>query len=219
MTSTPRKRVGILISGRGSNMRALVEAARDPTFPAEVAVVISNRPQAAGLAWAREQGLPTEIIDHKHYAERSTFDAELDRCLASAGVELVCCAGFMRLMTALLVQKWEGRMLNIHPSLLPLFRGLDPQKQALEAGVRISGCTVHYVVPEMDAGPIVAQAAVQVDPDDTPDTLAARILEAEHRLYPHAVRLVASGDVRLEQGRVRICAGPPSSSPLYSPPF
>jgi phosphoribosylglycinamide formyltransferase-1 len=212
-----RKRIGILISGRGSNMRSLVEASRDPAYPAEVVVVVSNRPDAPGLAWAQQEGLQTLVIDHKDFASREQFDAALHGALTNAGAEIVCCAGFMRLMTPELVTRWEGRMLNIHPSLLPAFRGLNPQEQALAAGVRISGCTVHYVVPEMDAGPIIAQAAVPVLGSDTPATLASRILAAEHKLYPHALRLVASGEVWLEQGRTRVPREAGPDTVLFSP--
>ena len=212
-----RKRVGILISGRGSNMMALVEASRAADYPAEIVIVISNRPEAAGLAWAHRQGLATEAVDHKAYERREDFEAQIHRALSAAEVDLVCCAGFMRLMTAGFVDQWHGRMLNIHPSLLPLFKGLHTHEQALAAGVKIAGCTVHFVVPEMDSGPIIAQAAVPVFDGDTPESLADRILVAEHQLYPHALRLVASGAARLEGGRV-IVAGPVNqTSMLFSP--
>jgi phosphoribosylglycinamide formyltransferase-1 len=204
--STKKKRVGILISGRGSNMMALVEAARAADYPAEIAAVICNAPDAAGLAWARAQGLPARAIDHKAYPSREAFDSTVHAALTEAGVELVALAGFMRIQSAGFVAQWQGRQLNIHPSLLPLFKGLHPHRQALDAGVKISGCTVHFVTTEMDSGPIVAQAAVPVLDGDTPDTLAARVLAAEHRLYPHALALVASGRARLEDGRVRIDA-------------
>jgi phosphoribosylglycinamide formyltransferase-1 len=204
--STKKKRVGILISGRGSNMMALVEAARAADYPAEIAAVICNAPDAAGLAWARAQGLPARAIDHKAYPSREAFDSTVHAALTEAGVELVALTGFMRIQSAGFVAQWQGRQLNIHPSLLPLFKGLHPHRQALDAGVKISGCTVHFVTTEMDSGPIVAQAAVPVLDGDTPDTLAARVLAAEHRLYPHALALVASGRARLEDGRVRIDA-------------
>jgi phosphoribosylglycinamide formyltransferase 1 len=199
-----KKRVGILISGRGSNMMALVEAARAPDYPAEIAAVISSRPDAPGLAWATARKLPTLALDHKAYTSREAFDDAVHAALTDAGVELVALAGFMRLQSAGFVAKWAGRQLNIHPSLLPLFKGLHPHKQALDAGVKTSGCTVHFVTAEMDAGPIVAQAAVPVLDSDTPDTLAARILVAEHKLYPLALSLVASGRARLEDGCVWI---------------
>jgi phosphoribosylglycinamide formyltransferase-1 len=212
-----KKRVAVLISGRGSNMIALVEAARARDYPAEVVAVISNRPEAPGLAWAREQGIATRAIDHKAHPCREDFESELISALTTHRVDLVCLAGFMRLLSAGFADAWHGRMLNIHPSLLPCFKGLDPQAQALAAGVRITGCTVHFVVPEMDSGPIVAQAAVPVGPADTPESLAARILRAEHKLYPHALRLVASGAARLEGGRVLIEQALNQTAELFSP--
>jgi phosphoribosylglycinamide formyltransferase 1 len=186
-----KKRVGILISGRGSNMMALVKAASAPDYPAEIVVVISSQPDAAGLAWAQQRGLPTAAIHHKAFTSREAFDDAIHAELIKASVDLVALAGFMRIQSAGFVARWQGRQLNIHPSLLPLFKGLHPHKQALDAGVKISGCTVHFVTAEMDSGPIVAQAAVPVLDGDTPDTLAERIIVAEHRLYPHALALVA----------------------------
>jgi phosphoribosylglycinamide formyltransferase-1 len=212
-----KKCVAILISGRGSNMMALVEAARDGDYPAEIVTVISSRPEAPGLAWARSQGLPALAIDHKAYASREAFDAAIGNALGEAGAEFVALAGFMRIQSPGFVRKWLGRQLNIHPSLLPLFKGLHPQRQALQAGVRISGCSVHFVTEEMDAGPIVAQAAVAVHEGDTEDALAERILIAEHRLYPQALSLVASGRARLEDERVMLDAVINSSDVLYSP--
>jgi phosphoribosylglycinamide formyltransferase-1 len=194
--SVPR-RVGILISGRGSNMKALVEAAAKPGYPARIVTVISNRADAAGLAVAEAAGIRTQVLPHKDYPDRAAFDAALDDALHAEKVEIVCLAGFMRLFTAEFVERWRGRMLNIHPSLLPAFPGLHPQRQALDAGVRFSGCTVHFVTPVMDSGPIVAQAAVPVHPGDTAETLEARILKAEHRLYPMALGLVATGKARM----------------------
>lgn len=194
---TEKKRIAILISGRGSNMQALAEAASAPDYPAEVALVISNRPDAPGLAWAKEHGLPTLVLDHTRYESRAHFEGQLQSVLELSKVELIALAGFMRLMTADFVTHWQGRMINIHPSLLPAFKGLNTHEQALAAGVRLSGCTVHFVVPEMDAGPIVGQAAVPVRPDDTPETLAARVLAAEHRLYPRMLALIAQGQVRM----------------------
>lgn len=202
--SVPKKRVAVLISGRGSNMMALVEASRAADFPAEIVLVGSNRLDAAGLAWARGQGLPTAAIDHRAFPSREAFDQAIDTALKAAGVDLVALAGFMRLQSRGFAEAWAGRQINIHPSLLPLFKGLHPQRQALAAGVRLSGCTVHFVTPELDSGPIIAQAAVPVLPDDTEETLSARILAAEHRLYPEALRLVAAGAARLEGGRVVI---------------
>ena len=189
-----RRRVGILISGRGSNMAALLEAARDPAYPAEIVVVVSNRPDAGGLERARAAGIAAEVVDHKLYADREAFDAALDRVLREHRVELVCLAGFMRILTPAFVEAWAGRMLNIHPSLLPQFKGTDTHARALEAGVAKHGCSVHFVTPEHDSGPIVAQAEVPVLPGDTPETLAARVLEQEHLLYPRALATVARGE-------------------------
>ncbi|MCG8559185.1 MAG: phosphoribosylglycinamide formyltransferase, partial [Hyphomicrobiales bacterium] len=174
----PRKRVGVLISGRGSNMQALIAACRAPDYPAEIVLVVSNRPGAPGLAHAEAAGIATQTVDHKAFATREAFETELDGALRAAQVEIVCNAGFMRLLTGWFVERWRDRQLNIHPSLLPAFKGLDTHQRAIAAGVRIAGCTVHFVRTEMDAGPIVAQAAVPVRADDTPDTLAARVLEA-----------------------------------------
>jgi phosphoribosylglycinamide formyltransferase-1 len=187
-----RRRVAILISGRGSNMRALIEAARAPDYPGEIVLVVSSVPDAEGLAFARAAGIRTDITDKTRFgrsdADREAYDAELDATLERAQVEFICLAGFMRILSTAFVRKWEGRIINIHPSLLPAFRGLKPQAQALAAKVTVSGCTVHYVVPELDAGPTIAQAQVPVLPSDTVETLSDRILEAEHRLYPEALR-------------------------------
>ena len=184
-----RIRVGILISGRGSNMRALIEAARAPDFPGEIALVLSSRPDAAGLDVAASAGIPTAVVDQTRFGrDRAAFDAALDRELRSAQVEFICLAGFMRILTEGFVRSWTGRVINIHPSLLPAFRGLHPQKQALEAGVSETGCTVHHVVPELDAGPSILQARVPVLPGDTVESLSTRILAAEHATYPLALR-------------------------------
>jgi phosphoribosylglycinamide formyltransferase-1 len=194
-----KRRVAILISGRGSNMAALIEAAMEADFPAEIAVVISNRGDAGGLEKAKASGIPTVVIESKPFGkDRAAFEAALQPALDQYKVDLICLGGFMRLFTGEFVQRWYGRMLNIHPSLLPSFPGLDPHGQALSAGVKISGATVHFVIPETDAGPILMQGAVAICDDDTPDALAARILAIEHRIYPEALRLVASGRVRLE---------------------
>lgn len=197
-----KKRVAILISGRGSNMQALVEAARDPAYPAEIALVISNRPEAPGLEIARSMGVTTVAIDHKAYATRPAFEARLHSTLLDAKIDLLCNAGFMRLLTGGFVDRWHNRHLNIHPSLLPAFPGLDTHQRALDEGVRITGCTVHFLRLEMDTGPIVAQAVVEVVPGDTAESLGARVLSAEHRLYPHALRLVASGAARVENHEI-----------------
>jgi phosphoribosylglycinamide formyltransferase-1 len=191
-----RKRVAILISGRGSNMAALIEAAQAPDYPAEIALVVSNRPDAGGLALARAAGITTALLDHKPFGkDRAAFDSALQAILDQHRIELICLAGFMRLFTAEFTQRWYGRMLNIHPSLLPAFPGLDPHGQALRAGAKTSGATVHFVIAETDAGPIVMQESVPVYPDDTPDTLAARVLGVEHRIYPRALRDLAEGRV------------------------
>jgi phosphoribosylglycinamide formyltransferase-1 len=213
-----KRRVAILISGRGSNMTALVEAASAQDFPAEIVVVISNKADALGLAKARNSGVPVVAIESKPFGpDRAGFEAKLQSALDQYRVDLICLGGFMRLLTAGFVQRWHGRMLNIHPSLLPSFPGLDPHGQALRAGVKISGATVHFVIPETDAGPIVMQGAVAVRDDDTPETLAARILEIEHRIYPDALRLVASGKAQLEGAICKTAAyGSPDDS-LISP--
>lgn len=191
---TARKRVAVLISGRGSNMAALIEAAKDPAYPAEIALVVSNRPDAAGLERARSAGLATATVDHVPFGkDREAFERALQAVLAAHRIELVCLAGFMRLLTPWFVTHWSGRMLNIHPALLPAFKGLDTHRRAIEAGAKRHGATVHLVVPEMDSGPIVAQESLAVLPGDTPETLAARVLEIEHRLYPQALRLLAEG--------------------------
>jgi phosphoribosylglycinamide formyltransferase 1 len=213
-----KRRVAILISGRGSNMAALIEAARAKDYPAEIAVVISNRAEAAGLDRAKAGGIATEVIESKPFGkDRGAFEAVLEQELRKHRIELICLGGFMRLFTAEFVQRWYGRMLNIHPSLLPSFPGLDPHGQALKAGVKISGATVHFVIPETDAGPIVMQGAVPVCDDDTADTLSARILTVEHRIYPEALRLLASGRLKLEGELCRIEGGADGGEPLISP--
>lgn len=215
--SAARKRVAVLISGRGSNMMSLVEAARSADFPAEIALVASNRPDAAGLAWAASKGLATLAVDHKRFSTRDAFEAELNAGLDAHRIELVCLAGFMRLVTPGFVARWLDRMINIHPSLLPAYKGLHTHERVLADGARITGCTVHFVRAEMDTGPIIAQAAVPVRSDDTPDILSARVLAAEHVLYPHALRLVASGSTAVNDDHVRLAGEPPVAPPLYSP--
>jgi phosphoribosylglycinamide formyltransferase 1 len=214
-----RKRVAILISGRGSNMAALVAAARSPDYPAEVAVVLSSRPDAGGLQRAGVEGVATAVVDHTSFGtDRAAFEQAVQAHLDAHGADLVCLAGFMRLLTPAFVTRWRGRMLNIHPALLPSFRGVHTHEQALAAGVRIHGATVHYVVPEVDAGPIIAQAAVPVLDGDTPDTLAGRVLAAEHRLYPLALGLVAGGEASLTpQGTVRCAAAVAPDARLIVP--
>lgn len=216
MTQT-KIRTAVLISGRGSNMMSLVEAARVADYPADIISVISNRPDAPGIAWAAAQGIATLVIDHKAFASRQAFEAELDKALVASGAEIVALAGFMRLMTPGFVGRWQSRMINIHPSLLPNFKGLNTHEQALDAGVKIAGCTVHYVRAEMDTGPIIAQAAVPVISGDTPARLATRVLAAEHRLYPAALRLVALGRTRVENEKVILSEDVNDSPPLFSP--
>jgi phosphoribosylglycinamide formyltransferase-1 len=202
MTNPAKSRTAVLISGRGSNMQALVEAARDPAYPAEIALVISNRPDAPGLAWAAQQGIPSLALDHTRYESREHFEGQLQSMLELSKIDLIALAGFMRLMTSPFVERWRGRMINIHPSLLPAFKGLHTHEQVLAAGGRISGCTVHFVTPVMDDGPIIGQAAVPVLTGDTPEALAARVLAAEHKLYPAALALVACGQAALNGNAV-----------------
>ena len=205
-----RLKTAILISGRGSNMQALVDAAAEPEYPAEIVRVISNVPGAGGLERAAEAGIATKAIDHRDFDGRAPFEDALHAELIEAGVELVCLAGFMRLLTADFVERWLDRMINIHPSLLPSYKGLHTHERVLAEGVRFTGCTVHFVRPAMDAGPIIVQAAVPVLPDDDADTLAARVLSAEHRCYPHALRLVAEGRTSIVDETVIVdgAAGP-----------
>jgi phosphoribosylglycinamide formyltransferase-1 len=213
-----KRRVAILISGRGSNMSALIAATRQQDFPAEIVVVIANRADAGGLERAAAAGIPTLTIESKRFGrDRAGFEAVLQSALEQHNTELICLGGFMRLFTAEFVQRWYGRMLNIHPSLLPSFPGLEPQAQALRAGVKISGATVHFVIPETDAGPIVMQGAVAVRDDDTPETLAARILQIEHRIYPDALRLVAGDKIRLDGQLCKTAGGAGADDTLISP--
>jgi phosphoribosylglycinamide formyltransferase 1 len=206
-----RKRTAILISGRGSNMRALIEHARNPSYPAEIDLVVSNRPDAAGLAFATENNIACAVVDHKIYAGREEFDRSMQVLLELHRIELICLAGFMRMLTPWFIGQWQWRLLNIHPALLPAYRGLKTHERALADGVKIHGCTVHFVVPAMDAGPIIAQAAVAVRDSDTPDTLAARVLAEEHAIYPAALACVAEGHLRVEGNRV--FSGQPAIEP------
>lgn len=196
-----RKRTVVLISGRGSNMTALIAAASDPAYPAEIVGVISDRANAAGLGIAAARGIPTKVIARADHASKEAHDAAIDAALIAFNAEIVALAGYLRILSRGLVEKWQGRMINIHPALLPAFKGLDTHARALRAGMRIHGCTVHFVTPEMDDGPIIAQAAVPVMVGDNEDTLAARVLKAEHRLYALALGLVADGKARMEGGR------------------
>ena len=207
----------MLISGRGSNLAALIAAARDETFPAEISLVVSNRPEAGGLQHAAENGIAAAAADHRAFADKASFEAGLHAILNSAGIELVCLAGFMRLLSADFVERWRDRLLNMHPSLLPLFPGLHTHERALAAGVKIHGATVHFVRAETDAGPIIAQAAVPVLGNDTPETLADRVLKVEHRLYPLALKLVASGAARVQDEQLRIDGIEGADAQLLSP--
>jgi len=199
-----RKRTVILISGRGSNMTALIAAAAGPAYPAEIVGVISDKADAAGLGIAAARGVPVQVVARGDFASKEAHDAAIDKALTKLGAEIVALAGYMRLLTTPFVEKWQGRMINIHPALLPLFKGLDSHRRALEAGMRVHGCTVHFVTPEMDDGPIIAQAAVPVMLGDDEAALSARVLKAEHQLYPMALRLVAEGKARMESGHVAL---------------
>lgn len=200
-------KVAVLISGRGSNLRSLLEAAADPVYPAEIASVISNRPGAGGLDHAAAFGVSRQTIDHRDFADRRAFETALTAALSDAGAELVCLAGFMRVLSGAFVREWQDRVVNIHPSLLPMFPGLDTHAQALSAGVKLHGCSVHFVNETVDGGALIGQAAVPVLAGDDPDSLAARVLQAEHRLYPHCLRLLADGRVRLVAGRAIVDQG------------
>jgi phosphoribosylglycinamide formyltransferase-1 len=213
-----RKRVAILISGRGSNMAALIEAASDPSFPAAITLVVSNRADAAGLKRAEAAGIATAVIDHRPFGkDRAAFEQALDDKLSAAGIDIVCLAGFMRLLTPWFVAKWEGRMINIHPALLPAFKGLDTHERALAAGVKLHGASVHFVTAETDSGPLIVQAAVPVHDTDTPDTLAARVLTVEHRIYPLALRWLAEGRLTVVGGRCKLAEADTSDALLIAP--
>jgi phosphoribosylglycinamide formyltransferase-1 len=213
-----RKRVAVLISGRGSNMAALIEAAKSADYPAEIVLVVSNVPDAGGLVTASAAGIATTTVDHKAYGkDRAAFERALQDVLAQHRVDLVCLAGFMRLLTPWFIGEWPNRMLNIHPALLPSFKGLDTHRRALEAGVKLHGATVHFVVPEMDSGPIIAQGAVPVHDRDTEAALAARVLAVEHRIYPLALRLVAEGRVTVDGNRCHIAKAAAPDAALIVP--
>jgi phosphoribosylglycinamide formyltransferase 1 len=197
-----KKRTAILVSGRGSNMRALIAAARDADYPAHIEIVLSNIATAPALAFAAEAGIRTTIVSHKAFPTREDFDRAMQRELEAAGIEIVCLAGFMRLLSPWFCGLWKGRMINIHPALLPAFKGLDTHRRAIEEGVRIHGCTAHFVEADMDAGPIIRQGATAVLDDDTPETLGNRVLELEHQVFPEALRLLASGSIRIDGRRV-----------------
>ena len=214
-----RKRVAVLISGRGSNMAALIEAAKDKSYPAEIALVVSNRPEAGGLLVAQAGGIATEVVDHIQFGnDRAAFERALQAVLDRHRIELVCLAGFMRLLTPWFVGQWQERLLNIHPALLPAFKGLDTHQRAIDAGAKVHGATVHFVVPEMDSGPIIAQGAVAVHPNDTEAALAARVLAVEHRIYPFALKLLAEGRIRVENGCCLIDGVPVPDAASLVPP-
>lgn len=212
-----KTRVGVLISGRGSNLKALIDAAAADDFPAEIALAISNRPRAGGLKHADAAGIAHKVVNHRRYENRERFEAAIDSALREAGVNYVCLAGFMRILTDDFVRNWRGRILNIHPSLLPAFKGLHVQERMIEAGVKIAGCTVHFVSSEMDAGPIIGQAAVKVLPGDDAAALAERILIAEHKLYPACLKAVVEGTARLSGGVVISDAPVRAGAPLFNP--
>jgi phosphoribosylglycinamide formyltransferase-1 len=209
-------KVGILISGRGSNMAALIDATGARNYPAEISCVVSNVANAPGLEIAKKAGIATAVISHRGYPDRETFDRDVSATLEKHGVELVALAGFMRIQSSWFPLHWRDRVINIHPSLLPAFKGLHVQQQALDAGVRLSGCTVHIIVPDLDAGPIIAQAVVPVLPGDTDETLSARILRQEHRLYPRVVRWFGEGRIGVADGRVIVKDVPPGATLLFS---
>lgn len=214
-----RLKLGVLISGRGSNLQALIDAAADPAFPAEIALVLSNKADAYGLERAGKSGIATAVVNHRDFpGDKPAFEAAMDATLRAAGVELVCLAGFMRILSPWFVTHWHDKLINIHPSLLPSFKGLDTHERALEAGVRVHGCTVHYVRAEMDVGPIVVQAAVPVLTDDDSHSLADRVLAAEHRIYPLAVKLIAEGRVRVADERVHIEGHTPDAATVLLNP-
>lgn len=212
-------KTAVLISGRGSNMQALIEAAQKTDYPARITCVISNEPEAPGLLYARQAKIPAFAVNHRDFKDRMKFEEALDAELKKHGIELVCLAGFMRVLTAWFVDRWRDKLINIHPSLLPAFPGLDTHKKALEYGAKFSGCTVHFVRAELDHGPIILQAAVPVAAEDTEKTLAARILESEHRLYPEAVRLIALGCVNVHEERVFIAGAKMPAAALFNPDF
>jgi phosphoribosylglycinamide formyltransferase-1 len=216
-----KMRLAVLISGRGSNLQAILDAfgPRVANSPIEIVLVLSNRPDAAGLQRAAEAGVPTQVVDHKLFADRTQFDAAMDRAIGVAGADFVALAGFMRLLTDGFIAAWRDRMINIHPAILPALKGLHTHERALRRGLKLHGCTVHFVRPEMDTGPIIAQAAVPVLPGDTPDSLGARVLTAEHQLYPHALRLIAAGRVKVvgEIAEIDQSGAPPAM--LINPPL
>lgn len=214
----PKTKIAVLISGRGSNLQSLIDATADPDYPAEIALVISNRPKAKGIEHAAKAGVKVTVVDHKDFESREEFEAALNDALRLAEVNFVCLAGFMRILTQEFVNNWRGRLVNIHPSLLPAFRGLHVHERMIDAGVKVAGCTVHFVSPDMDAGPIIGQAALPVTPGETPESLADRILELEHRLYPACVRLIIENKARLSGGTVVYDSSVAASGAIINPP-
>ena len=210
-------KLAVLISGRGSNLQSLIDACQSADYPAEVALVVSNIPGAPGLARAEQVGIPTATINHAAFADRNAFESALTQALEQAQTELICLAGFMRLLTPSFVTHWNDRLINIHPSLLPSFKGLDVHQRAIDAGVRFSGCTVHFVRPDMDSGPIIAQAVVPIEGTDDAHSLAERILEQEHTIYPLAVRLISEDKIIIENERVTVTNGSSSGASLINP--
>lgn len=215
----PKSKIAVLISGRGSNLKSLLEACADPDFPAEIALVIANKPKAPGLDYARDAGVALAVIDHRDFETREEFDQAVSERLVAAEIEMVCLAGFMRLLSDGFVDEWRGRLINIHPSLLPAFRGLNVAERMIDAGVKIAGCTVHFVSSELDAGPIIGQAAVSVLPGDTVEALSERILNQEHRLYPACLRLILEGRARISGAVVQYDAQIECTGALSNPPL
>lgn len=212
-----RFKLAVLISGRGSNLQSLIDACADPAYPAEIALVVSNIPDVLGLERAKKAGIPTAVLSHKNFNDRESFEDALDAIIREAEPDLICLAGFMRILTEGFVRRWPDRLINIHPSLLPAFRGLHTHERVLEAGARFAGCTIHFVRPAMDDGPIIVQAAVPVHAGDDADSLAARVLAEEHKIYPLAVRLIAEGRARVENERVIVDAATPPPGALINP--
>lgn len=212
------RKIAVLISGRGSNLKSLMDAVAAPDFPGDITLVISNKPKAPGLDYATEAGIAQAVIDHRDFESREEFDAALGERLVASEIDIVCLAGFMRILTPEFVNQWRGRLINIHPSLLPSFRGVNVQERMIDAGVKIAGCTVHFVSAEMDAGPIIGQAAIPVKPDDTTETLTARILEMEHKLYPACLRVLVDGKARISGAVVHHDASIEADGSLMNPP-
>jgi phosphoribosylglycinamide formyltransferase-1 len=210
-------KIGVLISGRGSNLQSLIAACATPGFPAHICCVISNKADAKGLDHARAANIPALVIAHRDYADKQSFEAALDAALEQHKAQLVCLAGFMRLLTSWFTERWRDRLINIHPSLLPAFPGLHTHRQALEYGVKLAGCTIHFVRAEMDHGPIILQAAVPVLPDDNEETLATRVLQAEHKAYPAALRMIAENRVNVFEEKVFVADAEASGETLYNP--